>query len=128
MLLSLLPPPSIFHLFEYLQINSTTDISLFIFYQLKNPPIAILDEATAALDTVTEREVQEALVTLGRDRTVLVIAHRLSTIKDADLILVLERGVVVERGTHEELIGLLGGRYARMWEDSRKREGIIMKK
>ncbi len=70
---------------------------------LRNPPILILDEATSALDTVTERLVQDALANLMKNRTVLAIAHRLSTIRDADLILVMDNGVIVERGTHDEL-------------------------
>lgn len=70
---------------------------------LKNPPILILDEATSALDTITERQVQNALENLMKNRTTFVIAHRLSTIRDADLILVMQDGEIVERGTHEEL-------------------------
>lgn len=81
---------------------------------LKNPPILILDEATSALDTQTERDIQESLEEMGRGRTVVTIAHRLSTIADADQIVVMEAGQVVEHGRHAELLAQ-GGRYARMW-------------
>jgi ATP-binding cassette subfamily B protein len=82
---------------------------------LRNPPILVLDEATSSLDTQTEREVQEALDRLAAGRTTIAIAHRLSTVYDADQIVVLDHGQVVERGTHEELVAL-GGRYASLVE------------
>jgi ATP-binding cassette subfamily B protein len=78
---------------------------------LRNPPVLILDEATSSLDNETERAVQEALDDLSRGRTTIAIAHRISTIRDADQILVLDAGEIVERGTHDELVEL-GGRYA----------------
>src|SRR2546421_321527 len=80
---------------------------------LRNPPILVLDEATSSLDTQTEREVQEALDRLAVGRTTIAIAHRLSTVYDADQIVVLDHGRVVERGTHDELVSQ-GGRYAEL--------------
>ena len=81
---------------------------------LKNPPILLLDEATSALDTQTERDIQTSLKAMGKGRTVITIAHRLSTIVDADCIVVLEKGEVVESGRHDELLAHRG-RYAQMW-------------
>ena len=78
---------------------------------LRNPPMLVLDEATWALDTQTERLVQEALERLVEGRTTIAIAHRLSTMRDADQIVVLDHGRVVERGTHDELLAAVG-RYA----------------
>lgn len=81
---------------------------------LKDPPVLILDEATSALDTRTERAIQEELLQIARDRTTLIIAHRLSTIVEADEIMVLDHGRVLERGTHRQLLQQRG-RYAQMW-------------
>jgi ABC-type transport system involved in Fe-S cluster assembly fused permease/ATPase subunit len=86
---------------------------------LKGPPILVLDEATSALDSFTEREIQSALERVSKGRTTLIIAHRLSTVVHADEILVLDKGVIVERGTHEELL-VRRGVYAALW--SRQRE------
>ena len=81
---------------------------------LKNPPILIFDEATSALDSKSEKAIQEELARIARDRTTLVIAHRLSTIVDADQILVMEGGRIIERGTHRALLEA-DGAYAQMW-------------
>jgi len=81
---------------------------------LKNPSILIFDEATSALDSKSEKAIQAELERIARGRTTLVIAHRLSTVMDADQILVLDHGRIVERGSHRELLAT-GGEYARMW-------------
>ena len=94
---------------------------------LKNPRLLILDEATSSLDSDSERRVQEALAPLCKGRTTLVIAHRLATIRHADLIVVLDRGRIVERGTHDQLIAD-GGLYAWLWRvqiGKRDRRGFI---
>jgi ATP-binding cassette subfamily B protein len=88
---------------------------------LKAPPILLLDEATSALDSHTERDIQDALDRVSKNRTTLVIAHRLSTIVGADEILVLDKGEIVERGTHAELL-VHGGLYASMWNRQREAE------
>lgn len=88
---------------------------------LKDPPILLLDEATSALDSETEHEIQDALRQAGRGRTVMTIAHRLSTIAEADRIIVLEKGEVVEQGTHDILLAQ-EGRYAQLWHRQQSEE------
>jgi ATP-binding cassette, subfamily B, heavy metal transporter len=88
---------------------------------LKGPPILLLDEATSALDSHTEKEIQDALERVSRNRTTLVIAHRLSTIVGADEIIVLDQGVIAERGSHYQLLAQ-GGLYASMWNRQREAE------
>jgi ATP-binding cassette subfamily B protein len=88
---------------------------------LKSPPILLLDEATSALDSHTEKEIQDALQRVSRNRTTLVIAHRLSTIVGADEIIVLDQGIIVERGSHHFLLAK-GGLYASMWNRQREAE------
>lgn len=91
---------------------------------LKDPPILLLDEATSALDSETERDIQDSLAAMGEGRTVITIAHRLSTVVEADLIVVLEKGVVTEQGTHDVLVAQ-GGRYAAMWTRQQSEEGDV---
>ena len=86
---------------------------------LKQPRILLFDEATSALDSHTEQEIQQSLDEVSAERTTLVIAHRLSTVVDADEILVLQGGRIVERGTHDALQAL-GGEYATLWEKQRR--------
>lgn len=89
---------------------------------MKNPCILILDEATSSLDSGTEAEVQAALEEASRGRTTLVVAHRLSTIAEADQILVLDGGAIVERGAHADLIAA-GGLYASLWKRQAELQG-----
>ncbi|WP_187830224.1 ATP-binding cassette domain-containing protein [Siccirubricoccus phaeus] len=91
---------------------------------LKKPRLLVLDEATASLDTRTEREVQARLDLLARGTTTLVIAHRLSTIRQADEIVVLDHGSIVERGSHEELLQR-GGLYASLWRAQIEAEEVL---
>jgi ATP-binding cassette subfamily B protein len=82
---------------------------------LKNPSILIFDEATSSLDSTTEQAIQKTLREISSDTTTLIIAHRLSTIVDADMIIVMEAGNIIERGSHQELLAQKG-RYLSMWE------------
>jgi ATP-binding cassette subfamily B protein len=93
---------------------------------LKNPPILILDEATSALDSHTEKEIQTALNVAAQGRTTLIVAHRLSTVVNADEIIVLDAGRIIERGRHDELLAL-NGRYASMWQRQLEVEDIAHK-
>ena len=87
---------------------------------LKNPAILIFDEATSALDSKSEQAIQAQLKEIAKNRTTMVIAHRLSTIADAQQILVMDHGRIVERGTHQTLLAT-GGVYAQMWERQQAR-------
>ncbi|SHI81429.1 ATP-binding cassette, subfamily B [Shimia gijangensis] len=91
---------------------------------LKNPPILLLDEATSALDTETEMEIKDALARAGEGRTVITIAHRLSTIAEADRIIVLENGQIVEEGTHSDLLDR-NARYAQLWLRQQSEDELV---
>jgi ATP-binding cassette subfamily B protein len=91
---------------------------------LKQPAMLLFDEATSALDSKTERALQEEMLGLARNRTTLIIAHRLSTIVHADQILVMEHGLIIERGTHLELVDL-NGKYAEMWQMQERSENAV---
>jgi ATP-binding cassette subfamily B protein len=86
---------------------------------LKNPPLLILDEATSSLDSLSEQAILGALNEVSQQRTTLVIAHRLSTIRDANTILVMDGGRIVESGSHSELL-VRGGQYAHLWEQQHR--------
>jgi len=86
---------------------------------LKNPPLLILDEATSSLDSLSEQAILGALKEVSEHRTTLVIAHRLSTIRDADTILVMDEGRIVESGSHNELLAT-GGHYAHLWDQQHR--------
>ena len=86
---------------------------------LKNPPILILDEATSSLDSLSEQAILSALKEVSQQRTTLVIAHRLSTVRDANTILVMDSGQIVESGSHNELLAQ-GGYYANLWEQQHR--------
>jgi ATP-binding cassette subfamily B protein len=93
---------------------------------MKDPPILLLDEATSALDTNTEKEIQSALKKVSLNRTTLVIAHRLSTVVEADEIIVLDQGRIVEQGKHSDLVAIENGHYQAMWQ--RQQEAVEVAK
>jgi len=90
---------------------------------LKRPPIMVFDEATSSLDSKSEQAILQALREISRDHTSLVIAHRLSTVVDADTIMVLDGGRIVESGTHEQLLQQ-GGRYTALWQAQQKQDSL----
>lgn len=94
---------------------------------LKKTPIMCFDEATSALDTETEREVQKAINEVAQDSTSLIIAHRLSTVRDCDKIIVLKHGVIVEEGSHDNLLQKEGGYYARLWNKQSEQQDQMQK-
>ena len=93
---------------------------------LRNPSLLLLDEATSSLDSKSELKVQSALKNLMKNRTTLVIAHRLSTIKKADNIIVMDKGKIIEQGTHSSLIGNKDGSYKKLYDAQLKKEGILI--
>jgi ATP-binding cassette subfamily B protein len=92
---------------------------------LSNPAILILDEATSSVDTETEELIQQALDTLTANRTTIAIAHRLSTLRKADRLVILDKGEMVEEGTHEDLANLEGGLYAKLLTMQQKNQSYI---
>ncbi|KAF2111806.1 hypothetical protein BDV96DRAFT_602847 [Lophiotrema nucula] len=93
---------------------------------LRNPRIVVLDEATSTVDNVTETEIQNSLGRICKDRTTVIIAHRLSTVMHADQIFVLDRGQIIERGTHDELLGR-GGKYWQLWAKKKTHDMLVQK-
>lgn len=94
---------------------------------LKQTPIMCFDEATSALDTETEREVQKAINEVSQGSTTLIIAHRLSTVRECDKIIVLKLGLIVETGSHDELLQIKDGYYKRLWEKQSEQQARMLK-